>query len=229
LTYLLRPNVRQPDYRTASTLLTPPATDIDYSSHPETSDIDSDFVSDRDFADSDVEASTGLESRTTGNLEVIRETSSPRGGAHNIAKDEDEWSELGADIEADESNSEAGNSDMVASIASLSLEGTRHIQVAEQVSHGLGEDNDPDKTLTQDATNALNELIRGDRDSLTRIPHLRQPPHAINRRWNRNTSSPSRSPARIRRIAAANKRRRASTRTMETNSRYISFYDYLFS
>lgn len=213
-------------------MLTPPATDIDYSSHPETTDIDSDFVSDRDFVDSDVEASTGLENSTTGNLEVIRETSlpsSPHIETHSIGKEEDEWSELGADVEADESNSEAGNSDLIDSIASLNLEGTGHIQVHGEVSHRLGGDDDPDKTLTQDATNAVNELIRDDRDSFTRISHHRQPSHAINRRWNRNTSSPSRSPARIRRLASANKRRRANARTMETGSRYISFYDYLFS
>ncbi|XP_006460693.1 hypothetical protein AGABI2DRAFT_185048 [Agaricus bisporus var. bisporus H97] len=230
LTYLLRPNIKQPDYRIASTLLTPPATDIDYSSLPETTDIDSDFVSDRDLVDSDVEASIDPESHATGNLEVIRETSlpsSPLIEARSISKEEDEWSVLSADIEADESNSEAGNSDLIDSIASLDLEGSSDSQ-AEGV-RGLGDD-DPDKTLTQDfITNAVNDLIRDERESSTRIPHHRQPLRAINRRWNRNSSLPSRSPARIRRLASAKKRRRANAKNIEGSSRYVSFYDYLFS
>ncbi|KIL65847.1 hypothetical protein M378DRAFT_76282 [Amanita muscaria Koide BX008] len=56
LTYLLRPNVTRPDHRAATALDTPPVTDIDYSSHPES---DLDFLSDlsEKAADSDMELS----------------------------------------------------------------------------------------------------------------------------------------------------------------------------
>ncbi|KIK01380.1 hypothetical protein K443DRAFT_678376 [Laccaria amethystina LaAM-08-1] len=57
LTYLLRPNVRRPDYHAAVILDTPPVTDVDYSSNPDldTDDnIDSDCITDREL-ESDVD------------------------------------------------------------------------------------------------------------------------------------------------------------------------------
>jgi len=72
LTYLLRPNVTRPDRRAPAALDTPPVTDFDYSSNPDTDDnLDSDFFSEREL-ESDIE----LDDRGN-SLPAIKEASLP--------------------------------------------------------------------------------------------------------------------------------------------------------
>ncbi|KAF9449180.1 hypothetical protein P691DRAFT_667963 [Macrolepiota fuliginosa MF-IS2] len=234
LTYLLRPNVHQPDYRATTTLETPPITDIDYSSHPETTDVDSDLVSDHDFTDSDVDdpIATGA---TSGNLDSIQETSLPssphitRKAPNNPVREDDEWSVVSADVDAygDESGSEAGR-DLLDSISSLNL-GGEHDPVSETrppTNEAEGEDDDPDKTMTQEIAMVP---VEGRESSPVRVSHLHQPLYSPNRRWARSTSSPSRSPARTRRLVSARKKRQVANLRMGSMGKHISFYDYLFS
>lgn len=241
ITYLLRPNVRQPDYRAATTLETPPVTDIDYSSHPESTDVDSDFVSDRDLVDSDIDESptnpkiaTGVIA-TSGNLDSIQEASLPSSPLvtsqtiDNVVREADEWSVLSGDIDAygDESGSEAGQ-ELADSIASLSL-GDGH-DAAQGAAGEHRQDVDPDKTLTRDAADLVREALVDDRESSpVRISHLRQSPLPSNRRWTRSTSSPSRSPARTRRLVSARKKRQAAGLRVGNLGKQTSFYDYLFA
>lgn len=71
LTYLLRPNVTRPDRTASAALDTPPITDLDYSSNPDTdNNLDSDFVSEHEL-ESDIE----LDGNVT--LPAIKEASLP--------------------------------------------------------------------------------------------------------------------------------------------------------
>jgi len=240
LTYLLRPNVRQPDYRATTTLETPPFTDIDNSSQPDTTDVDSDFVSDRDLIDSDVDEPTPGDSQptttttTTGTLESIQESSLPSSpvianrvaGSLTSLREDDEWSVLSGDADGDESDNGAGQG-LADSLASLSL-APDHTS-ARGTHPALGEqDADPDKTLTQDATNLVREILAESSESRSvRISHHEQPTNLSHRRWTRSGSSPSRSPARSRRLANKRKRQAARMRT-GNKGKHASFYDYLF-
>ncbi|KAJ3505798.1 hypothetical protein NLJ89_g7227 [Agrocybe chaxingu] len=110
LTYLLRPNVTRPDRRMQADLDTPPITDLDYSSNPDT-DIDSDFISERELG-SDVEAD---HNKTTSNtLVAIVESPGPNSPALQPVQ-EDAWSLVnegaGGESDADEfdSGSELGS------------------------------------------------------------------------------------------------------------------------
>ncbi|KAF5351738.1 hypothetical protein D9756_007679 [Leucocoprinus leucothites] len=197
LTYLLRPNVQKPDYGAVTSLETPPATDADYSSQLETTDVDSDFVSDRDLIDSDAEDSANNPrvpvTNPSSNLDSIQETSLPASPqlppTQVTPREDDEWSVLSGDADAygDESSSEAGQ-DLLDSVASLR------------------------------------------QSPLGRLSHHQQPLHLSGRRWTRSSSSPSRSPARMRRLASARKKRQvANMRGAQRGDSYRSFYDYLFT
>ncbi|KAK7472633.1 hypothetical protein VKT23_000746 [Stygiomarasmius scandens] len=91
LTYLLRPNVTRPDSFARSTLDTPPATDLDDSSHFAS---DSDFMSERDnlseIVESDVE-----DSHPSPHLSAIPESRSR--SASPAVSVIDEWSVVGGD------------------------------------------------------------------------------------------------------------------------------------
>ncbi|KAJ3576746.1 hypothetical protein NP233_g219 [Leucocoprinus birnbaumii] len=229
LTYLLRPNVQKPDYAAVNNLETPPVTDADYSSQLDTTDVDSDFVSDRDLIDSDVEeTAANPRVQTTnpgGHLDSIRETSLPASPhLHPALREDDEWSVLSGDAGGfgDESSSEA-DADLLDSVASLSLQDT---QAPAREPH-----DDLDTTLTQDAVSVIREVLEEGRESpLERLSHHQQPAHLPGRRWVRSTSSPSRSPVRSRRIVSARKKRQlASMRGAQRESHNRSFYDYLFN
>lgn len=234
LTYLLRPNVRQPDYTVTASLETPPFTDIDYSSQPDTTDVDSDFVSDRDLVDSDTDEPTPADPRptpttNTGTLESIQEGSLPSSPAITTGslidlREDDEWSVLSAD--GDESDIGTGQG-LADSLASLDLTHD-HAPMLEAHPASSGQDTDPDKTLTQDAVNPVREILADSNESRpVRLSHHEQPMSLSNRRWIRSASSPSRSPARNQRLMNKRKRRAAGLRTRNMGN-HTSFYDYLF-
>ena len=175
LTYLLRPNVTRPDRRAPATLDTPPVTD--YSSNPETDDLDSDFVSEREL-ESDIE----LDEDTKFALPAIKEAPLP---VSPVSVSEDAWSlvDKGTDdnlhVDDLESGSEFESADSIlhSGIEALSLVSPLPPLVTQP------ELEDPERTLTG---------IR---------PHpLRDNPSTRRREWTsaRSLSSPSRSPIRTR-------------------------------
>ncbi|KAJ8077166.1 hypothetical protein PM082_001594 [Marasmius tenuissimus] len=151
LTYLLRPNVTRPDHHATIGIDTPPATDIDTSSHFSS---DSDFLSDRDthsdLAESDVE----LE-HPRNHLKTIPErstTSSPL--ASPTLTEDEKWSVVGgSDVDGDESEHDGG---LVESIVSLSIQ---------------EEEEDPDKTIEAIPTPAMASMYP--RSRLRDRQHLR--------------------------------------------------------
>ncbi|KAF5380432.1 hypothetical protein D9615_004663 [Tricholomella constricta] len=114
LTYLLRPNVTRPDYRAPGALDTPPVTDIDYSSQPDTE-------SDRGGleTDSDIDEPSA---KPPIHLPAISEDFSPVSSpiippAPHV--DDETWSIIqGSDVDGDASCSDA---DLVVGVESLSL------------------------------------------------------------------------------------------------------------
>ena len=175
LTYLLRPNVTRPDRRAPATLDTPPVTD--YSSNPDTDDLDSDFVSEREL-ESDIEDGKFA-------LPAIKEASLRASPVPFVG--EDEWSlvDKGMDdnsqVDDLESGSEFESADSIlhSGIEALSL--VSPLPLSNPLTRPELED--PDRTLTG---------IR---------PHpLRDNPSARRRDWtsSRSLSSPSRSPIRTR-------------------------------
>ncbi|KAG6850873.1 hypothetical protein H0H93_007491 [Arthromyces matolae] len=110
LTYLLRPNVTRPDHHAINDLHTPPATDIDHSSHFETDSERSGFET-----DSDVEHP----SEQSSSLPVINEDRSlPTSPSRHV--DEDQWSIVSDPVlEADESGSDA---EVVTGISAVELD-----------------------------------------------------------------------------------------------------------
>jgi hypothetical protein len=169
-TYLLRPNVTRPDRRAPAALDTPPVTDLDYSSNPDTDDnLDSDFVSEREL-ESDIE----LDGDVNLALPAIKEASFPPDGgdASSLVKEESDEDSLVDDFDF-ESGSELGSADVLHS----------GVEVLSLVSPPSTQCEDPDHTLTQ-----------------IRSHHLRDSPSARRREWTsaRSLSSPSRSPARTR-------------------------------
>lgn len=239
LTYLLRPNVRKPDYGAVKALETPPITDADSFSQLETTDIDSDLVSDRDFTDSDAERAHTDEqtAKPAGHLGSIEEVSLPS-SPHLAPKQwssrgDDEWSMLSGDAGTygDDSSSEAGQ-DLLDSVASLSLDDTQAHTARQPLvaAEAPQQRQDPDETLTQDAVNLVRGvLVEGRESPLGRVSHFQQHPHLPNRRWARSTSSPSRSPVRIRRLTSARKKRQALHMRIAQRNGQRSFYDYLFT
>lgn len=224
LTYLLRPNVTRPDRRVQATLETPPVTDIDYSSNPETEDhIESDFVSDRDM-ESDAE----LDGKHN-NLEVIDE--SPASSMIPLPSvDEDAWTHIedegtGGESEADEFDSgsefgsglEASVDHLQPGLEALSLHSSpASVAIIESqtlpIQPPLEVPVDPDTTMTE-----------------IRPHHLMGSSSPRRRDWTssaRSPSSPSRSPVRTRptrrRLAA---KKRAMIIGIQGKK---TFYEYLF-
>ena len=217
----MRPNVTRPDRRAPTALDTPPVTDIDYSSNPETDDyIDSDFVSDKDM-ESDAE----LDGRSR-SLAAIEESPAPV--IHALPRvDEDSWSHVedegtGGDSEPDEfdSGSEFGSGlEMSVDILrprleALSLQPSPAVAVLEPPSVPEQHWQDPDATVT--------EVRPGPH-------HLLGSSSPRRRDWTssvRSPSSPSRSPVRTRparrRLAG---KRRANVIGAQGKK---TFYEYLF-
>lgn len=118
LTYLLRPNVTRPDRHAASTLYTPPVTDLDYTSHEHESDVISEAPS--DISDIDIGSDTGLGGEDDA-LSAIDEGSVAPGPAESVQDYDESWSIVGdtdAEFEGDESASEI----LAQSIDSLSIQ-----------------------------------------------------------------------------------------------------------
>lgn len=202
LTYLLRPNVTRPDRRVPAGIDTPPTTDIDYSSVTDIetdSNIDSDFVSDRDL-DSDIESSNG-NVQGSHKLDAISERSSnaPSSPQLSPTRDEDSWSLVG-DVDADVESSNEG--DLERGIEGLTLS-----QTAAQ----NAEEEDPDKTVEVNP-------------ATIRSLHRPYPPSAT-RRVIRSSSSPSRSPLRVR---PAERRRTMANDVLRPMSGKRSFYEFIF-
>jgi hypothetical protein len=117
VTYLLRPNVAQPDPRAPHKLDTPPVTDLSELSTHEL-DSESDFVSDRDTRSDAAPSDVEHMDRLSAIAESERSLSRPLSPVL-AAGSEDEWSVIGGDdVEGDESASEHGLAD---SLQSLSL------------------------------------------------------------------------------------------------------------
>ncbi|THU95368.1 hypothetical protein K435DRAFT_755853 [Dendrothele bispora CBS 962.96] len=117
LTHLLRPNVARPDSFAMSTLDTPPATDLDDSSHFAS---DSDFMSERDnlseIVDSDAEG-PHLSSQDSHQLSAIPESRSASPAVSAI----EEWSVIGEDSDVDGDEAEADESLAQSFASSVSL------------------------------------------------------------------------------------------------------------
>jgi len=197
-------------------------TDLDYSSNPDT-DIDSDFISDREL-ESDIELEHET-SQTT--LPSIVESPGPNPSGLPPVQ-EDSWSVIDGDVrESDAEDFESGSefgSGLEGSIdllqprlQGLSLDPSAlpstipESQVFSEVhATAATTEDDPDRTVTS---------IRG---------HLQQSSSPRRRDWvsARSASSPSRSPARVRR---AKRRAGAKKRVAVGNSGSRSFYEYLFT
>ncbi|CAA7261767.1 unnamed protein product [Cyclocybe aegerita] len=223
LTYLLRPNVTRPDRRMPAGLDTPPVTDLDYSSNPDT-DIDSDFISEREL-ESDVEADHCTTTNNT--LAIIVETPGPDSPTLQPVQ-EDPWSLVdeaaGGESDADEfdSGSELG-SVLGASVDALEpqlrtlflhSEAANPASIEESTTlpnHPIEEaEDDPDQMMTEIRPNALYGAAS---------PRRREWASA------RSPSSPSRSPVRPR---PPRRRAGAKKRAVIGLQNGRSFYDYLF-
>lgn len=204
LTYLLRPNVTRPDRRAPAALDTPPITDLDYSSNPDTdNNVDSDFVSEREL-ESDVE----LDGDINFTLPAIKEASLPvspilspvGGGAWSLIEEE---TDDDSQVDDFESGSEFESVD-------IPQFGVGVHPLVSPLPIASTQPEDPDRTLTQ---------IR---------PHpLRDSPSARHREWTsaRSPSSPSRSPARMR---PPRHRLNGKKRIVLGLQSGRSFYDYIF-
>ncbi|KAG6813293.1 hypothetical protein H0H92_012448 [Tricholoma furcatifolium] len=116
LTYLLRPNVTRPNHHTTGVLDTPPVTDIDYSSHPDTESDHGELET-----DSDVEQISGP---PTSHLPTISEGQSP---VHSPVisphrMDEDTWSLVGDTDREYEDDDSPSDAELAAGISTVSLE-----------------------------------------------------------------------------------------------------------
>ncbi|PPQ70958.1 hypothetical protein CVT24_009958 [Panaeolus cyanescens] len=210
LTYLLRPNVTRPDRRAPATLQTPPITDIDYSSNPETDNVDSDFVSDRDL-DSDIELETKA-SALTPIEEKSKSTSPTKSEDWLIVEEEDSVGGESDGVDEFESGSEFG-SGLDGSIDALQprLQALAIHREEPEVEDSHSNQDDPDKTITEIQPSVVN--------TGSMSPRRRQ--------WTtgRSPSSPSLSPVRT----------RLPRRRMGKKQRIVvgfdsgrSFYEYLF-
>ncbi|KAF8070710.1 hypothetical protein FPV67DRAFT_1412852 [Lyophyllum atratum] len=114
LTYLLRPNVTRPDHRAPGTLDTPPVTDIDYSSQPDTESDHGGLETDSDVDQPSLQRSTQLPAITEDYSPLSSPVISPPPHL-----DSEAWSIIGdTDVEGDESASDA---ELAAEVNSLSL------------------------------------------------------------------------------------------------------------
>jgi hypothetical protein len=208
LTYLLRPNVTRPDRRTLAALETPPVTEIEISSNPDT-DIDSDFVSERDLeSDIELDHKANLPSIAEGpSLHVQHEddlsTFADCEEAEFLDADLDSGSEIGSGLEESVDILQARLETL--SVDPALVQPLVPSVLAEQPSRM---DEDPDTTL---------------QGILRQTPPTDSPRR---RRWAaaRSPSSPSLSPVRLRR-----RRRAAPKKRLALNFQtHKSFYDYLF-
>ncbi|KAG5647066.1 hypothetical protein DXG03_001436 [Asterophora parasitica] len=116
LTYLLRPNVTRPDHRAPGALDTPPVTDIDYSSHP-------DSESERGGLETDSDLEEPSSAQPSAHLPAISEDFSSANSSPIILPvshvDADAWSLIeDSDVEGDASCSDA---ELMAEVDALSL------------------------------------------------------------------------------------------------------------
>jgi len=225
LTYLLRPNVTRPDRRAPAGLETPPVTDIDYSSTPETdSNIDSDFISDNDM-ESDVELNHDNP------LPPIDESPNPALSSLPPVSEED-WSPIEGE-NMGESDSDEVYSDSEATSAlsisidvlqprleALSLESPLSAAIFESQALPAASptaqapvEEDPDRTVTEIRPQLIHDA-----------------PSPRRREWTsslsaRSTSSPSRSPVRVRPRRRAGAKKRLAVNSLSTGR---TFYEYLF-
>ena len=205
LTYLLRPNVTRPDRRASAALDTPPITDLDYSSNPDTdNNLDSDFVSEHEL-ESDIE----LDREVNYALPAIKEASLPVSPALPPIS-EDSWSLVDEETDDDslvgdfESGSEIGSAD------SIPQSGVEALSLLSPLSDPSTQPEDPDRTLTE-----------------IRLHHLRDSPSARRREGipARSLSSPSRSPVRTR---PRRHRLNGKKRVVIGVQARRSFYEYIF-
>lgn len=218
LTYLLRPNVTRPDRRAPAALETPPVTDIDYSSNPETDDnIDSDFISEHEM-DSDIEMDRGNKG-----LSAIEESPNPSPFVSLPPVDEGAWFHVegegtGGESGHDEfeSSSEFGYTRVdflqprleALSIQSPSVPPISEVDILPSTDFNI----DPDRTITEIHQHTLHDAAS---------PRRRDWTSAV-----RSSSSPSRSPVR----AWPSRRCRNAKKRMKITgiSDPRSFYEYLF-
>jgi hypothetical protein len=218
LTYLLRPNVTRPDRRAPAALETPPVTDIDYSSNPETDDnIDSDFISEHEM-DSDIEMD-----RDNKGLPAIEESPNPSPFASLPIVDEDAWSHVEGEVTGGESdhdeldsNSEFGSASvdfLQPRLEALSIQSPPALPRSEAETLPCTDFNiDPDRTITEIHQHPLHDSAS---------PQRRDWASGV-----RSPSSPSRSPVRT---WPSRRRRNAKKRMQITGiSDPRSFYEYLF-
>lgn len=221
LTYLLRPNVTRPDRRAAAALETPPITDIDYSSNPETDDaIDSDFVSDREMDDSDAE----LEPRM-GRLRLAAIEESPVPGAPvalPLVAEEEGWSHV-EDSEFDdfESGSEFGS----ASVEFLQPR-LHALHIHEETQSQ--QESQPTQPEAAGLLSTIDDVVDEADRTITDIRITNSPLRRRDWAGVRSPSSPSRSPARSRpsRRRGRHGAKKHHPATALADGR--SFYDYLF-
>jgi len=206
LTYLLRPNVTRPDRRALATLDTPPVTD--YSSNPETDDLDSDFVSEREL-ESDIELDEGVKFA----LPAINEASLPVSPVRSVG--EDAWSlvDKGTDdnsqVDDLESGSEFESADSIlhSGIEALSL--VSPLPLSDPLATQL-ELEDPERTLTEIRPHPLRDNLSTRRRDWTSA---------------RSLSSPSRSPIRTRPRRHRLNEKKGVVIGLQAKK---SFYEYIF-
>ena len=195
----MRPNVSRPSHETAS-LDTPPATDFGYSSQ-------GDLERDSDIILSDRELASSIDSIPPPGLSPVRETPpATQIRPHGVDSDDD-WSVIGDDLEADaEASGNEGS-------------GRRRGPAVD----AIPEEASSDGLTTEDdvgATPRPNRILYNEG-----VRSIRQTP--LSRVWDRrprNSSSPSRSPAR-----RSFTSRRTVIRHEPPRDRTIkSFYSYLF-
>ena len=199
LTYLLRPNVSRPSHSVAN-LDTPPATDLGYSSQ-------GDLEGDSDVILSDRELGSSIGSLPpAGLLPVPETTSASQVRPHGVDSDDD-WSVVGDDLEAD------------AELSGNEVDGQEIGQVADAILEEPGSDC-PATEDGVDVTPRPNRMLYNEG-----VRSIRQTP--LSRVWDRrprNSSSPSRSPAR-RSLTA----RRSAIRHEPPRDRTVkSFHAFLF-
>ncbi|KAF5322605.1 hypothetical protein D9619_001342 [Psilocybe cf. subviscida] len=221
LTYLLRPNVTRPDRRAAAALETPPVTDIDYSSNPETDDaIDSDFVSDREMDESDVELAPRM-----GRLRLAAIDESPVPGAPlalPLVTEEEGWSHV-EDSEFDdfESGSEFGS----ASVEFLQPRlHALHIHEETGPQHQI----QPAQSDVGVQPTAIDDIVDEADRTITEIRTIDSPLRRRDWAGLRSPSSPSRSPARSRPSRRRGRQGAKKHHPATALADGRSFYDYLF-
>ena len=200
LTYLLRPNVSRPSHETAS-LDTPPATDFGYSSQ-------GDLEHDSDIVLSDRELASSIDSLPPPpGLSPVPETLPAIQDRPSGADSDDDWSMVGDDLEADAEVSENEG-------------GVRRRGPAVGV---IPEGASTDSLTTEDEVDITprpNRILHNEG-----VRSIRQTP--LSRVWDRrprNSSSPSRSPAR----RSFTSRRTVIRHEPPQDHTVKSFYTYLF-